>query len=125
MIKPFIISREFDAPRERVWQAWTEVERLKQWFSPKGFTVIAAKMNKYSIIHLVSGRAGRRPSLLTAPHAAVSQQSARTALFERWACAIRCNLRLPQVAGLFSGEATLRPRFQGLIPLSLYPSHCS
>ena len=45
MIKPFIISREFDAPRERVWQAWTEVERLKQWFSPKGFTVIAAKMD--------------------------------------------------------------------------------
>jgi uncharacterized protein YndB with AHSA1/START domain len=45
VIKPFIISREFDAPRERVWQAWTEVERLKQWFSPKGFTVIAAKMD--------------------------------------------------------------------------------
>lgn len=45
MIKPFVISREFDAPRQRVWQAWTEVERLKQWFSPKGFTVIAAKMD--------------------------------------------------------------------------------
>jgi uncharacterized protein YndB with AHSA1/START domain len=43
--KPFVISREFDAPRQRVWQAWTEVERLKQWFSPKGFTVIAAKMD--------------------------------------------------------------------------------
>jgi uncharacterized protein YndB with AHSA1/START domain len=42
--QPFVISRTFDAPRERVWQAWTEVERLKQWFSPKGFTVIAAKM---------------------------------------------------------------------------------
>lgn len=45
MTKPFVISREFDAPRQRVWQAWTEVERLKQWFSPKGFTVIAAKMD--------------------------------------------------------------------------------
>ena len=45
MTKPFVISREFDAPRQRVWQAWTAVERLKQWFSPKGFTVIAAKMD--------------------------------------------------------------------------------
>ena len=45
MSEPFVISRVFDAPRERVWQAWTEVERLKQWFSPKGFTVIAAKMD--------------------------------------------------------------------------------
>ena len=44
-VKPFVISREFDAPRERVWKAWTDVEQLKQWFSPKGFTVIAAKMD--------------------------------------------------------------------------------
>jgi uncharacterized protein YndB with AHSA1/START domain len=44
-IEPFVITREFDAPRERVWKAWTEVERLEQWFSPKGFTVIAAKMD--------------------------------------------------------------------------------
>jgi uncharacterized protein YndB with AHSA1/START domain len=44
-MQPFVISRVFDAPRERVWQAWTEAERLKQWFSPKGFTVIAAKMD--------------------------------------------------------------------------------
>ena len=45
MTAPFVISRVFDAPRERVWQAWTEVERLKQWFSPKGVTVIAGKMD--------------------------------------------------------------------------------
>ncbi|HLX79057.1 MAG TPA: SRPBCC domain-containing protein [Burkholderiales bacterium] len=44
-IEPFVISRVFDAPRDRVWKAWTEVERLKQWFSPKGCTVIAAKMD--------------------------------------------------------------------------------
>ena len=28
MTKPFIIERSFPAPRERVWQAWTERERL-------------------------------------------------------------------------------------------------
>jgi uncharacterized protein YndB with AHSA1/START domain len=44
-VKPFLISREFDAPRERVWQAWTEPARLQQWFSPKGFSVIAAKLD--------------------------------------------------------------------------------
>ena len=44
-MKPFLISREFDAPRARVWQAWTEVERLREWMSPKGMSVIAAKLD--------------------------------------------------------------------------------
>jgi uncharacterized protein YndB with AHSA1/START domain len=34
---PFIISREFAAPRDLVWKAWTERDRFKQWFGPKGF----------------------------------------------------------------------------------------
>jgi uncharacterized protein YndB with AHSA1/START domain len=34
---PFTISRVFDAPRDRVWKAWTEPERLKQWWGPRGF----------------------------------------------------------------------------------------
>ena len=45
MTEPFVISRVFDAPRERVWQAWTEVERLKQWWGPKGFTVTHCKLD--------------------------------------------------------------------------------
>ena len=39
----FVISRTFDAPRELVWKAWTEEDRLKKWFSPKGFTMFHAK----------------------------------------------------------------------------------
>jgi uncharacterized protein YndB with AHSA1/START domain len=35
----FVISRSFDAPRDRVWRAWTEVEHLKRWWGPKGCTV--------------------------------------------------------------------------------------
>ena len=31
------IVRTFDAPRETVWRAWTEVERLARWWGPKGF----------------------------------------------------------------------------------------
>ncbi len=43
--KDFIISRVFDAPRDLVWKCFTEPERMKQWWGPKGFTVVAAKMD--------------------------------------------------------------------------------
>lgn len=33
----FTISRHFDAPRDRIWAAWTNVEQLQQWFGPKGW----------------------------------------------------------------------------------------
>ena len=33
-----IITRIFDAPRELVWKAWTEPERMMRWWGPKGFT---------------------------------------------------------------------------------------
>lgn len=33
------ITRLFDAPRERVFAAWTRPEHLAHWFGPKGFTV--------------------------------------------------------------------------------------
>ncbi len=32
-----VIVREFDAPRDLVWQAWTEKEHIEKWFGPKGF----------------------------------------------------------------------------------------
>jgi uncharacterized protein YndB with AHSA1/START domain len=32
----FEISRNFDAPRELVWRAWTEPQRVAAWFGPKG-----------------------------------------------------------------------------------------
>lgn len=35
----FVISRLFDARRERVWRAWTEREQLMKWFGPKGYTM--------------------------------------------------------------------------------------
>lgn len=41
----FVISRVFDAPRELVWKAWTERDRLMQWFGPKGYTMTAAKLD--------------------------------------------------------------------------------
>jgi len=41
----FVITREIGAPRERVWKAWTEAERLKQWWGPKGFVVTHCKVD--------------------------------------------------------------------------------
>lgn len=38
-IRPFEILRTFDAPRARVWRAWTEAEQLKKWWGPAGFKV--------------------------------------------------------------------------------------
>ena len=41
----FVISRVFDAPRELVWKAFTEPERMKEWWGPKGSTIVASKMD--------------------------------------------------------------------------------
>jgi uncharacterized protein YndB with AHSA1/START domain len=44
-IRPFVISRTFDVPRERMWKAWTEREQLMRWFGPKGFKMTTAKLD--------------------------------------------------------------------------------
>jgi uncharacterized protein YndB with AHSA1/START domain len=33
------MTRVFDAPRNRVFEAWTRAEHLAKWFAPKGFTI--------------------------------------------------------------------------------------
>ena len=33
-----VITRVFDAPRELVWKAWTEPERFRRWWGPRGYT---------------------------------------------------------------------------------------
>ncbi|MEA2976673.1 MAG: hypothetical protein QOF19_2193 [Alphaproteobacteria bacterium] len=41
----FVISRVFDAPRQLLWECFTNPERMKHWWGPKGFTVITSKMD--------------------------------------------------------------------------------
>ncbi|MEK6697410.1 MAG: SRPBCC domain-containing protein, partial [Nitrospirota bacterium] len=36
--RELVITRIFDAPRNLVWKAWTEPERLMRWWGPKNFT---------------------------------------------------------------------------------------
>jgi uncharacterized protein YndB with AHSA1/START domain len=40
-----VIKRIFYASREMVWKAWTEPERLKHWWGPKGYTMTVASMD--------------------------------------------------------------------------------
>lgn len=45
LTKPFVITREFAAPRDLVWRAWTERERFMAWFGAKGFKTTYATMD--------------------------------------------------------------------------------
>jgi len=36
--KTIIIERVFNAPREKVWRAWTDPAELAEWWGPKGVT---------------------------------------------------------------------------------------
>jgi uncharacterized protein YndB with AHSA1/START domain len=41
----FEVSRTFDAPRDLVYRAWTEQDRLAQWWGPKGFAMLSCKLD--------------------------------------------------------------------------------
>jgi len=41
----FVISRVFDAPRDLVWKAWTDPDRLIKWWGPKGFQILSTKVD--------------------------------------------------------------------------------
>jgi uncharacterized protein YndB with AHSA1/START domain len=36
--KTLVITRVFDAPRDRVWNAWTDPAQMAKWWGPHGFT---------------------------------------------------------------------------------------
>ncbi|MBI5649584.1 MAG: SRPBCC domain-containing protein [Chloroflexi bacterium] len=40
-----IITRVFDAPRERVWRAWTDPAQVARWWGPKNFTAPVAQID--------------------------------------------------------------------------------
>ena len=37
--RELVLERIFDAPREKVYRAWTEPKLLKQWFVPRPWTI--------------------------------------------------------------------------------------
>ena len=42
--RELVVTRVLDAPRELVWKALTEPERLEHWWGPKGFTSSVHKL---------------------------------------------------------------------------------
>ena len=38
-------TRVYDAPRERVFEAWTQREHIEQWWGPRGFTTTTKSMD--------------------------------------------------------------------------------
>ena len=41
----FVISRVLNAPRNLVWKCFTDPEHMKQWWGPKGVTVVTSNMD--------------------------------------------------------------------------------
>ena len=38
-LSEYSLDREFDAPREIVWRAWTHPDLLSQWYGPRVETI--------------------------------------------------------------------------------------
>ena len=43
--REIVIERTVNAPRELVWQAWTEADQIRQWWGPNGFTTTIHAMD--------------------------------------------------------------------------------
>jgi len=43
--REIVISRVVEAPRELVWQAWTEPQHVSKWWGPRGFSTSIKKMD--------------------------------------------------------------------------------
>ena len=44
--RELVITRVFDAPRELVWMAWTDRERVMRWLGPKDFQALEFEMDR-------------------------------------------------------------------------------
>jgi uncharacterized protein YndB with AHSA1/START domain len=43
--RQLVITRTFDAPRELAWKAWTDPEKVMQWWGPRDFTSPACRID--------------------------------------------------------------------------------
>lgn len=43
--REIVITRVFDAPRELVWDAWTDPQQIVKWWGPHGFTLTVDEMD--------------------------------------------------------------------------------
>src|ERR1700735_4269304 len=43
--RELVLTRLIDAPREKLFRAWTDAEVVKQWFAPLPFTTVTADLD--------------------------------------------------------------------------------
>ena len=43
--RELVIKRTYDAPLDLVWQVWSDPEHAKNWWGPKGFTMLSAAID--------------------------------------------------------------------------------
>jgi uncharacterized protein YndB with AHSA1/START domain len=43
--REIVITRVFDAPREVIWNAWTDPKQVVRWWGPRGFTATIHEMD--------------------------------------------------------------------------------
>lgn len=43
--RTFVMERVFSAPIDLVWKAWTEPDRIAQWWGPRGFSTVVKEMD--------------------------------------------------------------------------------
>lgn len=43
--RELVLELVVDAPRDKVWRCWTEADPLRQWFTPRPWTVAAAELD--------------------------------------------------------------------------------
>jgi uncharacterized protein YndB with AHSA1/START domain len=63
-VKDLVLTRVFDAPRELVFRAWTERDRLQRWWGPHGFTTPVCEVEVRpggSILIEMAGHGMRHP----------------------------------------------------------------
>src|SRR5262249_21369278 len=72
--RAFTISRVFDAPRELVWKAHSELESLKQWWGPKGFTSVTGTLD-FRSGGMFSTGCGRRTARKCGASSSISSSS--------------------------------------------------
>jgi uncharacterized protein YndB with AHSA1/START domain len=60
-----VITRTFDAPRELVWKALTEFDRLAEWWGPKGFAWLGGTLDLRpgGVFHYGMGAPGGGPQM--------------------------------------------------------------
>ena len=61
-------TRVFDAPRELVWQAWTDPKHLAQWWGPYGFSTTTSAYRRAAGRRLALRHARTRRPRLPEPH---------------------------------------------------------